>query len=116
MGAMTSDSATLLALVLERQFGSAWLKRWLLVEDLEVRWLAIYLAEEARKGREFGQTPIFRAIAEGRAWLPAGTRTTRAAETILVALHAGQLWPLAGHDLLATEQASGDGREAIPFL
>lgn len=116
MGAMTSDSATLLALVLERRFGTTWFKRWLLVEDMEMRWLAVYLIEEASKGRVYNQATLPRAIAEGRDWLPAATRTARSAEVIVAALRTGQLLPPSGHDRLAGEQGGGDEGEVIPYL
>jgi hypothetical protein len=111
---MTSDSTTLLALVLERRFGSTWVRRWLAIDDEEVRWLAIYLAEEVSKGREFGEAAVLGVIAEGRDWLPATRRTARPPETLLAALHAAELWPITRQ--IALPQAHLDGPESIPFL
>ena len=113
---MTSDSTTLLALVLERRFGAAWVQRWLAVEDEEVRWLAIYLAEEVSKGRECGQAAALGLIAEGRAWLPVTRRTARPVEMLLVALRTAELWPLARQIELLRGQVYLDGQECIPFL
>ncbi len=93
---MIADSGMLLALLLERRFGQEWHRRWQLMADPEMRWLAIHLADEASKGREVNhERTALGVLAEGRAWLPEAARTTRAADAILEELRAAYLWPLS---------------------
>ena len=55
---MISDSTTLLPIMLEQRFGIRWLQKWQGLEDVETRWLAIYLATEAARGRDLTGTAI----------------------------------------------------------
>ena len=92
---MISDSATLLAVLLERRFGACWVRRWQRLVDREARWLAIYLADEASKGRDLTRADAAsRAIVEGRAHLPFVARGNQTAAGLLGALHVAGLWPL----------------------
>ncbi len=81
---MISDSTTLLAVVLERRFGVRWLQRWQKLPDEETRWLALYLADEVSRGRNFGRgEAATSAIMAARAQLPPAKRTDRTAFSLL---------------------------------
>ena len=90
---MTSDGATTLALVLEGRFGARWFAHWEALTDQEARWLALYLAEQAGTGREFG-----------------------AGEALAAILSLARLWPLTGYDGTATPHSRLDGDEVVPYL
>lgn len=90
-----AKSESLLSLVLERRFGAAWLRRWAELRDDELRWLAIYLADEVARGQRLDPgDPLERLVEHGRRWLPAALRTDRPAPA-LVALLAPTLLPLS---------------------
>lgn len=92
-----STAQTLLPLIIEQQFGREWLRRWRLVADPAVQWLALGLAAELRTGRHASPAAAAEALV-ARGWTRRSLPLVAGQDlgTLLGAVRAAGLWPAEG--------------------
>ena len=89
-----SNAQSLVPLILEQRFGSAWLDRWRGVTDPTVQWLALGLAVAISTGRYPSPEEALGAlVASDRARFPVASVPEQELVVVLGAIRTAGLWP-----------------------